>query len=214
MDSVEDPFDQVVKDTEEQLNILDNYLKTHNPDEEVNEIIKDVDETMIDLERSVTVMKRSGEDVIEREKRLQHIRRRLEEVKNEKLQSGNGIKNNDVLNDITIEEGENENVDLDGGMSNPLQEQMLREQDVHLDEIHRTMQNLHIHAQTMGEELESQGHILDEMDENFDSLSSKINRGRRQLEWVYEKNKEKYNDCCIGLLIIVLIILLVLAFIA
>lgn len=48
----------------------------------------------------------------------------------------------------------------------------------------------------------------------MDGVVNKLARGRRQLEWVYEKNKEKYDDCCIGLLIVVLIVLLVLAFIA
>lgn len=109
----------------------------------------------------------------------------------------------------TVSSGNN-----DGGMSNPFQEQMIREQDVHLDGIHKTMQNLHIQAQTMGDELENQGQLLDDMDEGMDTVVNKLARGRRQLEWVYEKNKEKYDDCCIGLLIVVLIILLVLAFIA
>lgn len=208
--STEDPFDQVANDTQEQIDRLKSYLTNHGTDDEVIEILKDIQDTMVDLERSIVVMKRSEQDVSAREEKLQSIRSDLKLLENQQ-----GLSSQEAT--TAIEENENlpnsTNIDTSGGMTNPFQEQMLQEQDRHLDDIHKTMHNLHLHAQSMGQELEDQGQILDELDENFDSITNKVHRGRRQLEWIYEKNKEKYNDCCIGLLIIALIVLLVLAFI-
>ncbi|CAI4059396.1 Tlg1p SKDI_04G6710 [Saccharomyces kudriavzevii IFO 1802] len=224
MNNNEDPFQQVVKDTKEQLNRIDNYITRHSTagdddqEEEIQDILKDVEETIVDLDRSIIVMKRDeSEDVSDREVQVKNIKQQLDSLKfrfdqrmQESTQTAIPLKESEE--NSTISNGATEN--NDGGMSNPFQEQMLREQDVHLDGIHKTMQNLHVQAQTMGNELENQGQLLDNMDEGMDTVVNKLARGRRQLEWVYEKNKEKYDDCCIGLLIVVLIILLVLAFIA
>ncbi|CAI4059381.1 hypothetical protein SKDZ_04G6600 [Saccharomyces kudriavzevii ZP591] len=224
MNNNEDPFQQVVKDTKEQLNRIDNYITRHSTagdddqEEEIRDILKDVEETIVDLDRSIIVMKRDeSEDVSDREVQVKNIKQQLDSLKfrfdqrmQESTQTAIPLKESEE--NSTISNGATEN--NDGGMSNPFQEQMLREQDVHLDGIHKTMQNLHVQAQTMGNELENQGQLLDNMDEGMDTVVNKLARGRRQLEWVYEKNKEKYDDCCIGLLIVVLIILLVLAFIA
>ncbi|EJS42170.1 tlg1p [Saccharomyces arboricola H-6] len=224
MNNNQDPFQQVVKDTKEQLNRITNYITRHSAagdddqEEEIQDILKDVEETIVDLDRSIIVIRRDeNEDVSDREAQVKDIRqqfdtlksrfdRRLQEFTQTTISPEESEENSTVSNSL--------NGNNDGGMSNPFQEQMLREQDVHLDGIHKTMQNLHIQAQTMGNELEDQGQLLDNMDEGMDTVVNKLARGRRQLEWVYEKNKEKYDDCCIGLLIVVLIILLVLAFIA
>lgn len=215
---MEDPFDQVANDTQEQIDKLKTYLATHGKDQEVEDIMNDIKETMVDLDRSILVMKRSGQDISAREQKLASIRNDFEYLNTSKAVEGSSNNNHNSEEHQTIplddEHGSRTDDAISGGMSNPFQEQILREQDTHLDDIHKTMQNLHLHAQTMGQELEDQGTILDELDENFDSITNKVQRGRRQLEWIYEKNKEKYNDCCIGLLIIALIVLLVLAFIA
>lgn len=162
-----------------------------------------MEETIKDLDRSVIVMKRNGQDTGGRGSQVEDLRNALQALKYQPR--------------VLIDEEEEEEpsaASRENPFNNPLQEQMIREQDTHLDSIHHTMTNLHLQAQTMGNELEDQGELLNEMDTNMDSLSNKLSRGRRQLEWVYEKNKERYNDCCIGLLIVVLIVLLVLAFIA
>lgn len=204
MNAEEDPFEQVVRDTKEQIDRLRHHLGGNGPrndDDEVAEILGDVEETIKDLDRSVVVMKRSGQDTGNRESQIQDLREALKRLKQQ--------PHVELDEEEETAPSSNENP-----FNNPLQEQLLREQDTHLDSIHNTMTNLHLQAQTMGNELEDQGEMLHEMDTNMDSLSNKLSRGRRQLEWVYEKNKERYNDCCIGLLIVVLIVLLVLAFIA
>ncbi|CAI4423211.1 CBM_collapsed_G0016300.mRNA.1.CDS.1 [Saccharomyces cerevisiae] len=74
MNNSEDPFQQVVKDTKEQLNRINNYITRHNTagdddqEEEIQDILKDVEETIVDLDRSIIVMKRDeNEDVSGRE---------------------------------------------------------------------------------------------------------------------------------------------------
>ncbi|CCE89792.1 Tlg1p TDEL_0A04600 [Torulaspora delbrueckii] len=206
MNAEQDPFEQVVRDTKEQIDRLRHHLSGNGPrndSDEVAEILGDVEETIKDLDRSVIVMKRNGQDTGGRGSQVEDLRNALQALKYQPR--------------VLIDEEEEEEpsaASRENPFNNPLQEQMIREQDTHLDSIHHTMTNLHLQAQTMGNELEDQGELLNEMDTNMDSLSNKLSRGRRQLEWVYEKNKERYNDCCIGLLIVVLIVLLVLAFIA
>lgn len=204
----QDPFQQVVQDTKEQIDRLDHYLdgSSREENEEVYEIMKDVEETIQDLEKSCEVMKRSGQDVAERQAQVQTLKTALADLQ---VKSHSPSLSQGVPDDIEASQTEQPAL-----YENPFQQQMLQEQDTHLDSIHHTMTNLHAQAQIMGEELQDQGQLLDEMDGNLDSLTSKLSRGRRQLEWVYEKNKEKFNDCCILLLIIALIVLLVLAFIA
>lgn len=223
MSNAEDPFDQVARDTEEQIQRLKSYLTTHSPDNEVIEIIRDVEETIVDLDKTIDVMRRSGQqDVSKRELQLQQIRNGLRDLKRSGALGDTGIQVDDssktnvttAKNSGAVPLGENGVAGDDNLPENPFQEQILKEQDQHLDDIHLSMQRLHMHAKTIGQELEDQGQILEEMDEGLDTITGKLDRGRRQLEWIYEKNKEKYNNCCIGLLILALIVLLVLAFIA
>lgn len=209
--SLQDPFTQVLKDTKEQTAQLLQYLEGNAPNDEIYEILTDVEETIKDLDSSIIVMRREGNlndsEIINREGQLDDLKRQVATMK-KKLSDNTDISRNEAdLRDESQEEG------VADSRNNLLQQQMIQEQDTHLDTIHQTMQSLHLQASTMGQELEDQGLMLDEMDQGMDGVMGKLSRGRRQLEWVYEKNKEKYNDCCIGLLIAVLIVLLVLAFV-
>ncbi|CCK69704.1 Tlg1p KNAG_0C06070 [Huiozyma naganishii CBS 8797] len=216
MSDVEDPFDQVLKDAEEQLERLSAHLRTHTPDGEVQEILEDVRDTLEDLDRSLIVIQNTGVDTAERQRRLGKLRSEYERLSALPEGGPGAVTEADTAAGASATaSGEvvgDEPMATD--LSNPFQQQILQEQDSHLDDIHKSMHNLHLHAQTMGQELQDQGELLDQMDGEFDTLSGKLHRGRRQLEWVYEKNKEKVNDCCIMLLIIALIALLVFAFIA
>ncbi|CUS23766.1 LAQU0S11e03818g1_1 [Lachancea quebecensis] len=206
---MDDPFEQVLNDTREQASRLAQYLDSgHELDEEVRDILEDLEETVRELDSSIMVMRREGfvdsATILVRENRMQDLKRELARLKTQMKSSSRS----------TQEDGGPEtSADSSSPRNNLLQEQMMEEQDQHLDTIHQTMQNLHLQASTMGQELEDQGMLLEEMDGGVDNVMSKLSRGRRQLEWVYEKNKEKYNDCCIGLLIVALIVLLVLAFV-
>ncbi|KAL3234575.1 Uncharacterized protein RNJ44_03337 [Nakaseomyces bracarensis] len=233
MGDIQDPFEDVVRDTEEQVDKLEQFLEqkhrysSDTEREEVREIVEDVAETLVDLDKSIDVVARSQDgtvDVSHRRSKLALLREKFQKLKSRYKNSGLDVTGDndeslgtdhpdDAHVTVDLEESSAQDVDITGGMANPFQEQMLREQDTHLDDIHQTMKNLHLQAETMGQELEDQGQLLDDMDQGMDTVAGKLARGRRQLEWVYEKNKERYNDCCIMLLIIALIVLLVLAFI-
>lgn len=201
----EDPFEQVVKDTREQIERLSHYLSGNGfqRDDEVAEIMEDVAETIGDLDKTLIVMRRNGQETKNRESEIRDLEHSLHELKSQSYKS----------QPTKPEETQTAAADANP-FENPMQEQLLREQDSHLDSIHHTMTNLHLQAQTMGNELEDQGELLNEMDTNMDSLTGKLSRGRRQLEWIYQKNSERYNDCCIVVLIAALIVLLILAFVA
>ncbi|SCV03505.1 LAME_0H10968g1_1 [Lachancea meyersii CBS 8951] len=211
---MDDPFEQVLSDTHEQTNRLIQYLDgNHEIDDEIRDIFTDLEETVRELDSSILVMKRDGyvnDDLImEREERMQALKRDVARLKAQ-IPSQRALENPASNLDFDVSSS-SETSDLQ--TSNPMQQEMLQEQDQHLDTIQQSMRNLHLQASTMGQELEDQGVMLDEMDGSVDNVMSKLSRGRRQLEWVYEKNKEKFNDCCIGLLIVALIVLLVLAFV-
>nr|CAO98829.1 t-SNARE [Nakaseomyces delphensis] len=227
MSNIQDPFEDVVCDTEEQVTRLEQFLEQHHKYtteaemKEVREIVDDVAETLEDLDKSIAIVAKTQNntvDVAGRRHRLSQLEEKFLKLKTQFNSSelGTSAKTShidDVNVTVDLEENNPNDVNITGGASNPFQEQMLREQDTHLDDIHQTMKNLHLQAETMGQELEDQGQLLSDMDQGMDTVAGKLARGRRQLEWVYEKNKERYNDCCIMLLIIALIVLLVLAFI-
>ncbi|KAF8000912.1 member of the syntaxin family of t-SNAREs [Metschnikowia aff. pulcherrima] len=89
------------------------------------------------------------------------------------------------------------------------QQEVIQLQDLQLDSIHKTMQNLNQQAALMGLELEDQGYMLDELDGEMDSVGNKVLRGLRRVNYVIEKNKETASNWCIGILVVVLCILLV-----
>ncbi|GAV47984.1 hypothetical protein ZYGR_0I02800 [Zygosaccharomyces rouxii] len=215
-----DPFEQVAQDTRDQIQRLSVFLQnnSHNEvDNEVNEVMQDIEETIEDLEKSLEVIERSGKSTQGRKNEVDSLKSAYEKLKSGVTNSTSSASNTDNVVWQQEEEEREANAlqrPMRDNYDNPFQEQMLREQDVQLDSIHHTMTNLHLQAQTMGDELQDQGELLQDMDTNMDTIGNKLSRGRRQLEWIYERNKEKYNDCCIMLLIIALIVLLVLAFIA
>ncbi|RLV89955.1 T-SNARE affecting a late Golgi compartment protein 1 [Spathaspora sp. JA1] len=100
------------------------------------------------------------------------------------------------------------------GMTHYQEQQMIQEQDLQLDNIHITMQNLNQQAQLMGNELEDQGFMLDELDYEIDNVDNKLQRGMKRINVFLEKNRETASNWCIGILVVVLCILLVILIIA
>ena len=66
-------------------------------------------------------------------------------------------------------------------------------------------------ADEMGRELEEQGVLIDEVDVVTDRVGGKLQQGLKRVEWIYRKNQDTASSCCIGILIVALIILLILA---
>ncbi|AET39562.1 Tlg1p Ecym_4525 [Eremothecium cymbalariae DBVPG len=206
-----DPFYQVLEDAKEQLEQLLQHLENSSVVQysEIQEIINEVEETIQDLDSSVTILSREENsdenEISNRRLRIQSLRDQLAIVK-KKAEKGQAL--NSSTDFLTTEESAAGGIDSIGA----LQEQMLREQDSHLDNIHHTMQNLHAQATTMGQELHDQSAIMQDLEGGIDTVMSKLSRGRRKLEWIYEQNSERYNDCCVGLLIVILIVLVILSF--
>ncbi|KAG7195531.1 uncharacterized protein KQ657_003294 [Scheffersomyces spartinae] len=87
-------------------------------------------------------------------------------------------------------------------------QQVMQEQDLQLDSIHQTMMSLNQQAMIMGDELEDQGQMLDDLDGDLDLTGNRLQRGMKRIEIVIEKNKEWFSDICIILLVVALVILL------
>lgn len=88
------------------------------------------------------------------------------------------------------------------------QQELLREQDQHLDNIHQTMQNLHQQLTIMGDELQDQHVLLRQFEDDIDSVGAKLRNGLKRVDYFLEKNRDKATDCCIFLLILALVVLL------
>ncbi|KAK6197352.1 member of the syntaxin family of t-snares [Scheffersomyces amazonensis] len=99
---------------------------------------------------------------------------------------------------------------LETGLTQFQQQQLIQEQDLHLDSIHDTMRNLNQQAMMMGNELEEQGIMLDELDNEIDTVANKVQRGLKRMNHVLEKNRETASNWCIGILTVALCILLIL----
>lgn len=94
------------------------------------------------------------------------------------------------------------------------QSQILQEQDTHLDSVYNSMQTINQQAHAMGQELEEQAYIIDELDGDLERVGGKVGGALKKIEYVLRKNEERGKDCCIGVLIVVLIVLLVMIIIA
>ena len=89
------------------------------------------------------------------------------------------------------------------------QQTMMREQDEQLDDVYRTVGVIRGQAEEMGRELEEQGVMLDEVDTLADRVGGKLAIGTKKISEVIRRNEDRYSTCCIGALIVVLMILLI-----
>jgi len=88
------------------------------------------------------------------------------------------------------------------------QVQIMREQDLQLDGVYRTVGNLREQAHVMGRELGEQAEMIDNLDTDVDKVQGKLGKGLKDLNKFIRKNEDTASNWCIGLLILVLCILL------
>ncbi|KAF8937186.1 t-SNARE [Dissophora ornata] len=90
------------------------------------------------------------------------------------------------------------------------QQMLMQEQDQQLDGVMHTVLNMREIASTMNSELNDQSMLLDDLDEHVDATSGRLQAAMRRMNHFIKQNEETKSTCCIGILIMVLIIMLIL----
>ncbi|KAI5967896.1 hypothetical protein CANMA_002664 [Candida margitis] len=185
--------------------------------EELQEMRDDLQSALEQSAKDPAQFSLTSTDISQRQTILQDLNRRISHL----LQAWDRKKLRDVTtmsNRISQDEENPFNIDTDNGggtnMTSYQQQELIQEQDFQLDDIHKTMMNLNQQATMMGDELEDQGFMLDELDYEMDNVDNKLQRGMKRLNVFIERNKETASNWCIGILAVVLCVLLVLLIIA
>lgn len=227
----EDPFLTVRHEVEanlEQANLLlDSYQRisqTSAPDsaevlqtlEDIDQILEDIETDIADLQESVDVVSKNSEkykvspkEVEKRRNFLTNIRAESERLRSQAHPVGH--KNPFSSADDPQRTKEDEPSEEDRQQEELYQQQIMEEQDIQLDSVYNTVGNLRQQANIMGQELGEQAEMLEEFENAVDKSANKLQQGMKRVEIFLKKNEDTKSNCCIGLLIAVLIILLVLA---
>ncbi|KAK5654820.1 hypothetical protein OQA88_6856 [Cercophora sp. LCS_1] len=177
-------------------------------------------EDLADLVASVKAVETNpsqyGLSVSEVSRRKRLIQEAGDEVENMRTELASNIgtaTGNDSLPDpssFAIGDGDPNDEDYAAEFEHQQQEQMMREQDEHLDGVFQTVGNLRQQAADMGRELEEQREMLEVVDNLADRVGGRLQTGMEKLRYVMRRNEDRLSSCCIGVLIVVLIILLIL----
>ena len=103
-----------------------------------------------------------------------------------------------------------ETVDLDARQLLELQERTMQDQDRGLDILAQTTQRLKTIGVAIGDELDLQIGMLDDLDEDVERVSSNVQRETRGVMRLHQASKNGYSLCFIGLLVIALAVVLAL----
>lgn len=224
-----DPFTEVLQDAEQQLSNLSQVLgqgsfseeSKHDFDSkllELQETIEDLKESIESSKADPEFFKITPETIKEREDIVGNLSSQYDKLSSQWSELGN-TKNlapfkrfeGDADGDHEADTSNTDGVDTDTARFNAMQQQqMLREQDEHLDGVYASMQTIQHQARAMGTELEEQAFIMEDLEGELDRIGSKVGRGLKRVDHFIRSNQETASDCCIGLLIVALIVLLVL----
>jgi t-SNARE complex subunit (syntaxin) len=86
------------------------------------------------------------------------------------------------------------------------QDQIMREQDRGLETIHASAQRLKQVGMVIGDELDDQNEMLEELNDGFDNTQRRLTRETQHVVHVSEKAKAGGMFCCIFLLIVAIIV--------
>lgn len=224
-----DPFTEVLQDAEQQLANLSQLLtqnsftdeSKHDFDSkllELQETIEDLKESIESSKADPEFFKITPETIKEREDIVGNLSSQYDKLSSQWNELGDS-KNltpfkrfeGDTGGDDEAGTPNSDGVDTDTARFNAMQQQqMLREQDEHLDGVYASMQTIQHQARAMGTELEEQAFIMEDLEGELDRIGSKVGRGLKRVDHFIRSNQETASDCCIGLLIVALIVLLVL----
>lgn len=87
--------------------------------------------------------------------------------------------------------------------------QRLREQDDDLDQLGQSIGRQRMLGMQMGEELDDQNALLDDVEAGVDRHTGTLDRAKKRLGNVARKSKDNWNWLTIGILIVILILLIV-----
>eukprot|EP00039_Didymoeca_costata_P028303 m.20614 g.20614 ORF g.20614 m.20614 type:complete len:251 (+) comp6897_c0_seq1:305-1057(+) len=89
------------------------------------------------------------------------------------------------------------------------QQQIIREQDKQLTEVGSSIGVLKTMGTAIGNELEDQNRLLDELDHELETTQDRLKRTIQRVDKVLGISKDGKQSCCICLLILILIILII-----
>ncbi len=217
-----DPFPQVYQDAKERLGNLRNMLTPFQPTQQTpeerrqdfNNILEELEETIGDMKSSIKISGVRPEEFGLDANEILSRKRIVGDLENEMNKTVSLFNNSNSTNSTDVRN----RISTDGGPDEPdydnynefAQQQMLQEQDGHLDQVYSTVQNLRQQAFEMNDELEEQAVLVDDLGRDMDRVQDKLGRGVKRVETVLRKNQDTLGSCCIALLIIALCVLLVL----
>lgn len=231
-----DPFAEVEQDCWSQIHLLETFvyntsyitdeatLDFQNNYQELHETLEDLRQAVRILESNPAQFKLTSSDIATRKQVMAQLESKSRELNEEwtrratnphrvrEVTSMNNRISQDAARDDNDPFTDTARIDLE--FDQYQQQEMIHEQDTQLDAIHITMQNLNQQATLMGSELEEQGYMLEDLDQELDTVGGKLQRGMKRVNYVIEKNRETASMCCIGVLVVVLCILLVILIVA
>lgn len=229
-----DPFSEVQRDCWQQVNSLDEVIRknpviTEDVKADFESSYQDLEETFSDLKQAIAISEQNPgrflltkDDINERKEVIRELKKNIDRIDQEWSKKMNNRKEREITSMSNRISQDFENLDnpfddreaFDRHFNEYQEQEYIQSQDLQLDSIHATMQNLNRQAMMMGSELEDQGYMLDELDLEMDTVGGKLLRGLKRVNYVIEKNRETASNWCIGILIVVLCVLLVLLLIA
>lgn len=228
--STEDPFiavrDEVKANLEQASLLVESYnrISKTSPAEsaevvqtldDVDQILEGIDTDILDLQEAVNMISGAPErynlsqtEVERRRGFLSDVRKQCEKLKSAARPASSATNPFTSPEDESVEESAQTAEDRE--QEELYQQQLMEEQDIQLDSVFHTVGNLRSQANTMGQELGEQAEMLEEFENAVDRSAGKLKRGMKRIEIFLKKNEDSKSNCCIGILIAVLIILLVL----
>ncbi|GAV29351.1 hypothetical protein PMKS-002833 [Pichia membranifaciens] len=166
----------------------------------------------------------SQDEIAQRKMQIQSLHESLNKILVEKNVStlkgaygANPFADNMKTHTTTTVSNSNEDQDppeLDSATREYHQQLLQQQDDLISNELSNSINNLHQQAVTIGDELDYQHDLLDQVENNMERLNFKIvNTGMKRINKFLATN-EMGGNCCIAVLIVVLIIILVLLIIA
>lgn len=224
-----DPFNEVEADCWTQVNALEHFIRLirqvnenskldySNNYQELMETLEDLNQAVVISESNPSHFSLTLSEIVNRKQILAQLQQKLASLDSEWADRVNNPHRprevTTMSNRISEDDGQNPFSDsqrINQEFNLFQQQELMLSQDLQLDLIHQTMQNLNQQATMMGGELEEQGFMLEDLDQEMDTVGNKLQRGLKRVNFVIEKNRETASNWCIGILVVALCILLVL----